>query len=93
MYYSDSESGHTERGTDRIYRENPELLGFGSGEDEKGFHPSSGSGNGNGSGGCGCAVFLAVLGIVVLFMKSDAAFYIYVIFALILVFAYSAREK
>ena len=91
----DSDGAHSERSTDRIYRENPELLGFGDTEKEHGFHPSGGGGNGSGGagGGCGCAVFLAVLGILILYMDSDAAFFIYVIFALVMVFAYSAREK
>ena len=90
-------SGHTERQTDRIYRENPELLGFGNGEKDDGFHPSRGSsGGGKDSGGClGCfglfVVFL-LLGIAVLSMESDAAFIIYVIVGLIAVFAYTRTE-
>lgn len=96
-YGFDSDGAHSERSTDRIYRENPELLGFGNGENESEFHPSrsgsGGKGSGGAGGGCGCAVFLVILGIAVLFMESDAAFFIYVIFALIVVFAYSAKEK
>ncbi len=89
----DIDGAHSERSTDRIYRENPELLGFGNEEKDNGFHPSHSSGGGNGSGGClGCfglfVVFL-ILGYIVLSMESDAAFFIYVVIGLIVLFAYT----
>ena len=97
-HVSDKEgNGYTEHPTDRIYREAPELLGFGNKEKDDGYHPSrssggSSGGGGNSSGSClGClglfVVFL-IIGIAVLSMDSDAAFTVYVFIGLIALMIY-----
>lgn len=96
---------HSERGermTDRLYREDPALLGFIEEEDGKGSKPSggnhSGSSDGQGSGCIGCLpeiIFWIILFAVVLQMEGDIPFFLADVALLIrfFTFGYTKRKK